>query len=597
MGHSVLVQVALILLIGTMTQWIAWRLKIPSILLLLLAGIFMGPVTGIMDVDSLLGEKLFPLVSLSVAIILFEGGLSLNFRDIKGRGNTVRDLISVGVLVTWVLGSLGAYFILGLNEQISLLIGATLVVTGPTVIIPLLNQIRPVRDVGNVLRWEGIIIDPVGATLALLVFEEILLGDLTRGIFVGLLILLQTLLIGGILGWVVAQLMIVLYSRFLVPEYLINPLTLAFVVAAFSISDILQAESGLLTVTVMGIVMANQRRLDIKPIVEFKEALQVLLLSALFIVLSARMTREDLAYIGLPVILFVAFLILFVRPLAVWLATIGKSWNWREKLFVAWMAPRGIVAAAVASVFSIELMGHGYPEANVMVPITFSVIIGTVAVYSLTSGLLARRLGLAQLDPQGLVVVGAHDWGRALAHEIHSAGYRVVMTDTNNTHCIDAEMLGLETYHCNVLSHVARDAINFAGTGRVLAITPNDETNTLVSLDFREMFGRRGTFQLRSNNPENTLKQVPTDLGGRPLFADGMTYDYLEHLYEGGSRFFTIPVDNVKDIENRIAKGMIPLFVITSDGDLLIWTDNDPPRLRQGYQLIALVQPELALME
>ena len=416
-----LVGLASVIVLGIAAQWVAWRLRLASILVLLLFGIVAGPVTGALETDEVFGELLFPVVSLSVGIILFEGGLNLRFEDLRGHGAAVWNLVTVGAAVTWFVASLAAYLIFDLDVEMSLLLGAILVVTGPTVVNPLVRQIRPSARVASILRWEGILIDPIGAILAVLVFEEILSAEPGAAAVVASVII--TAAVGLVFGIVGANIMIETFRRMWVPDHLHNPFSLMAVLGLFALSNTIQAESGLLTVTVMGITMANQRRFDIHEIIEFKETLQVLLISSLFILLGSRLNLDSLTDLGWRPALFVAALMLVARPLSVWASTRGTGLNLREMAFISWMAPRGIVAASVASIFSLELLSHQHEGAEVLIPITFSVIIVTVTVYSLTAGALANYLGLVERNPQGVLMVGAHQWARKIALEIQKAGF------------------------------------------------------------------------------------------------------------------------------------------------------------------------------
>lgn len=594
MDNDLLIDITLVISLGMLAQWVSWRLRQPSIMFLLILGLFIGPgislIRGeaLLDVEHFLGELLFPLVSASVAVILFEGGLSLRFRDIRRSVGVIGKLMSIGVVVTWLLSTIAAMFLLGLNLDLALLLGATLVVTGPTVIIPMLKQIRPQGRVGSILRWEGIIIDPVGAILAVLVFEEIIHGPNPGGLLFAIFL---TLIIGFGIGWIAARLMLFVYLRYWVPDSLQNPVTLGFVLTAFAISNLLQPESGLLTVTIMGIVMANQSDFDIRHIVEFKETLQVLILSSLFILLSARMQPQDLEQIGVPTILFVLFMIFIVRPVSVYLSTRGSDLTWKERLFLAWMAPRGIVAASVASVFALELVQRAYLEAAILLPVTFAVIIGTVAIYSLTAGTLARGLGLAERHPQGLLIVGASAWIRRLAKEVQLAGFRVIIVDTNASGIEQARNDGLEVYQGNILSELAQDEINFGGIGRLLAMTRNAEVNALAGEHFRNSFGTENIYELQ-RPARKERERISQRLGGRTLFPALTTHQILDTRFSKGARIMTVLVDDAQALQKAIPNALLPLFVIPDKEHLLIWTEHDPIALRKSQRIIALVESE-----
>ena len=591
MHTDLLFDAALVLGLGMLAQWVAWRLRQPSITFLLLFGLLVGPISAlvmgepILDVEHLLGDLLFPFVSGAVAIILFEGGLSLRFRDLQGAGWVVGRLVSVGVLGTWLISGVAGHYLFGLTWEVALLLGATLVVTGPTVIIPLLKQIRPQGRVGSILRWEGIVIDPIGAILAVLVFDEILAGPdiiLLSGVIV------VTLAVGLGIGWAVAQVMVEIYRRYWVPDSLQIPMTIGFVLAAFAISNGIQPESGLLTVTVMGIAMANQRRFDIHHIVEFKETLQVLLLSVLFILLSARMQPSDLQQIGLPTLAYVLIIILVERPLAAFISTWGSSLTWQERIFIGWMAPRGIVAASVASIFAIELAERNVEGASVLLPITFAVIIATVLTYSLSSGLLARYLGLAEKNPQGMIIVGGSPWVRDLAKQVKDLGFRVVLSDTNYTHIAQATKLGIETYRGSILSELAQDEINFGGIGRLLALTNNPEVNALAGEHYENTFGAANVYELQRETGEQR-EGISTRLGGRELLPPSLTFRQMRERYEQGAKVVTVVVDNVPELTKHIPSDVVPLCLLPSEDRLLIWTQEDQPQIRRGNCLIALI--------
>jgi NhaP-type Na+/H+ or K+/H+ antiporter len=386
-----------IVALGIGAQWLASRLGIPSILCLLVVGLIAGPVVGLIDPDALLGDLLPPVVSLLVAVILFEGGLNLRVSEVRGVRKVVRRLISVGVLLTWVLTSFAAYFLLGLGVQISALLGAILVVSGPTVVLPLLEHARPAERLNSVLKWEGILVDPIGAILAVLVFQGILAansGEDPGSLLAGFAL---TFLAGSLLGAAGGGFLFVVLARGWVPENLRNGVTLATVLVAFAVSDLIRSESGLLAVTIMGMALANQRRVSVEGIVEFKEELRDLFLAILFIVLSARLGLEELASVAtLGTLVFVLVLILLVRPAAVLVSTFRSDLEWSERAFLSWMAPRGIVAASVASVFGLKLADAGISGAEALTPLAFLVILTTVAVYGLTTAPVARRLGVAR---------------------------------------------------------------------------------------------------------------------------------------------------------------------------------------------------------
>jgi NhaP-type Na+/H+ or K+/H+ antiporter len=395
-----LVGLAAIVALGVGGQWLAARLRLPSILILLLLGFLVGPIGGLLDPDALLGDLLFPVVSLAVAIVLFEGGLSLRLADVRGHSRIVRRLITVGALVTWLACAVAAVLLLELDVELAILFGALLIVSGPTVVAPLLEFVRPAPRVQTLLRFEGILIDPVGVVIAMSVLHALLAREAGDGLAEVLFELLDTLPIGAAVGAAVGFALLTALARHWVPEPLRTSVTLAAVLGAFALAEAAAPESGLAAATAMGIVLANQRRLPIAEIVAFGENLRTLVLGALFVVLAARLPAEDLReLVTWQCLAFLAALLLVVRPLTVAVSTIGSGVPWPERLFMAWLAPRGVVAAATASAFALQLEGISVDGVDRLAPLTFGVIVGTVAVYGLTSRLVAARLGV--LDPGG----------------------------------------------------------------------------------------------------------------------------------------------------------------------------------------------------
>jgi NhaP-type Na+/H+ or K+/H+ antiporter len=594
MSENFLIGLSAIIVLGIVAQWIAWRIQIPSILVLLITGFLAGPVTGFIDPGKLLGDSLFPIVSISVAIILFEGGLSLHFPKLKGVENVVRQLVSTGVIVTWITATAAAYLLLDLTLSLSILLGAILVVTGPTVVIPLLQHLRVVNRIGSVARWEGIINDPIGASLAVLVFEVI---QTSAGESVTTVILsgfIKTTFLGIGLGFVGAVIMVLLMKRYWIPDYLQSPFALMMAVFVFAASNYFQHESGLLAVTMMGIFLANQKYVTIQHIAEFKENLRVLLISGLFILLAARLQISSLSYINLNSFIFLAVLIFVARPLAVWLSTIRSQLNWKERVFLFWMAPRGIVAAAVSSVFALALLEGNHQQAVVLVPLTFLVIIGTVTFYGLTAAPVARWLGLAKSNPQGVIFVGAHDWARAMARELQDTGIQVLLADSNYQNISSARIEGLPTYYGNILSESAIDEIDTSGLGRLIALTANDEVNSLAALHFMEIFERAEVYHLPENTKRGGSKsEVSRILKGRTLFGNDINYDTLSNLFSDGAELKSTPLSeefDYQDFRKHYKNSYIPLFLVDEDGNLTVIATDNTPTPEPGQTLISLTK-------
>ena len=539
--QQVLLSLAAIVVMGLGAQWLAWRLRLPSILFLLAVGFAAGQAgLGFIDPQALFGEKLlFPIVSLSVAIILFEGGLTLRVSELRETGKVVLSLILLGALVTWGLTTASAYWLLEFDIKLAVLFGALLIVTGPTVVLPLLRQVRPGEQIRNILKWEGILNDPLGAIVAVLVFQALFSGLSDTGGDPGLLHavegLLKAALIGGGLGIVGAACILFCLKRYLIPDFLQSAITLMTVVVVFALSNYLQEESGILGVTVMGLCLPNQRWVAVRHIIEFKENLRVLLISALFIVLSARISLEDLQEIGWMAALFAGTLILLVRPASVFLSSIGSGLSLREKLFLSWMAPRGIVAAAIASVFALRLQDTGIEGVEKLVPATFLLICSTIFVYGLTARPLAIRLGIARANPQGILFFGAHRWTRQIAAVLRDQEIDVLLADSNRASINKAKMEGFDTFFGNVLSDDSAEEMDLGPINRLVALTPNDDANCLAGLHFREAFERRELYQLSETAESERAGGANTQLRSRELGDGSFDYPALENLFIDGA--------------------------------------------------------------
>ena len=594
MSERVLIELASIVVLGIIAQWLAWRFRFPSILFFLVFGFVAGPVTNFLHPDALMGDLLLPVVSISVALILFEGGLSLRISELRELGSVVIILTVIGAIITWIIASISAYYILKLDIRISILLGSILVVTGPTVIGPLLSHIRPLKRIGTILKWEGIMIDPLGAIFAVLVFEAIIAGNFSEAgplFFFGIF---KTIFLGGLVGFGMAKLLLLLLRKFLIPDFLQEAVALIMVIAAFVLSNVMQPESGLLTVTIMGLFMDNQKVVSIKHIVEFKENLRVIIISSIFILLAARLELSDFQNISLSTFAFLGILIFIARPISVFLSTIGSKLNWRERTLIGWMAPRGIVAAAVASVFAFKLSENGIEGAEVLIPITFLVIVVTVTIYGLTSYPVARLLKVVQSKPQGILFVGAHPWARTIAKTLKDKKINIIMVDTNRENISAARLEGLTAYPGSILKEQIIDELDLDGIGRLMALTPNDEANSLAALHLSDAFERGELYQLspRSGKLGEELSFSPKHLRARFLFGKGINYYHLSSLFnEGWIIKSTRLSDSFKfeDLNNHYGENIIPFFVIDINERLFISTIENPVKPKSGDLLIALV--------
>jgi len=592
METTILFGLTTIILLGITAQWLAWRFQLPSILLLLVFGFIAGPVTGLFDPDLILGDLLFPMVSLSVAIILYEGGLSLRFSELKKVSSVVIMLITIGALVTWLFSAIAAHYILNINWELSVLLGAILIVTGPTVIGPILHQVRPKEPVGSILKWEGILIDPVGALLAVLVFEAILADQFQRTLPIIIQGVLETIVIGVVIGYIASKIIIETFKRHWVPDELQNGVSLLLVIVAFTLSNWLHNEAGLLTVTLMGIILINQKQISVHHIVEFKENLRVLLISSLFILLAARVQLVQITQLGVSSLFFFAILVFVTRPIVVFISSLRSVLSWNEKLFVSWLAPRGIVAAAVTSVFVHELTHEGYAEAEQLVPIVFMIIVGTVLLYGLTAKPFAHRLGLVEVNPQGLLLVGITPFSIGLGRILQNEGFKILMLDSNWSNVSKARMQGLAADCGNALSEDTSDMLILDGIGNMLALTSNDEVNSLSALHYTETFDQYSVYQLPTRAENSESDTVSQNLRGRLLFGPTATHERIaERMQEGATikaTRLTTEFD-YDDFNTNYQNAALPLFLITEKQQLLTYSLDFQPAPKPGQTLISLI--------
>ncbi|OOG56970.1 sodium:proton antiporter [Rhodanobacter sp. B05] len=578
------------LTIGFLAQWLAWRVRLPAIVFLLLAGIVLGPVSGVLDPDKLLGDLLFPVVSLAVALILFEGSLTLRFHELPGIGRAVRGLVSYGAVATLLLLAWAAHVVAGLSWPIALLFGALACVTGPTVIAPMLRTLRPNARIANTLRWEGIVIDPLGALFAVLIFEAIVSRQEghTIGIFVA------TIGCGALTGALSAWLTGFLLRRQLIPEYLQNYAVLAAVLLAFSVSNVITHESGLLAVTIMGIALGNMRGVHIDDILDFKESLTTVLVSLLFILLAARLhwPLPD-GMLGAGIALF-AIAQLLVRPLTVLLSSMGSGLSWRERALIGWVAPRGIVAASVSALFALRLDALGVTGAGALVPLVFILIIGTVVLQSATARPLALWLKVAEPEPRGLLVFGSDEVARAIGKVLSEAGFRVVLADDDWDGIRLARMDGLITFFGNPASPHAERHLDLTGIGRLLAVSTHRERNSLACVHYRQEFGRDKVYRLRNLTPqENTDRAALSgSLLAPPLFDEEMTHGRFAEMLEQGWRIKSTRLSATFDWPHFIEQygsSSVLMFGIEEKGTLRVASTKRELEPKAGWTVIALV--------
>ena len=564
-------------------QWLAWRLKLPAILFLLLAGIIAGPALGWLDPEALFGPLLMPLVSLHLS----------QWREI---GSVVHRLVTVGALVTWLVIALATHWLLGFDWPLSILFGTLTLVTGPTVIVPMLRVVRPKSTIANILRWEGIMIDPIGALLAVVVYSFIIASADGNGLSQSLTTFAGVIFCGSALGaaggWLLGQIM----REQWLPEYLHNLASLAAVLGIFIAANQIMHESGLLAVTVMGMWLANMRGVDVRQILHFKENLSVLLISGLFILLAARLDLHALLGLGPAVLALLLVIQLLARPLNVWLATLGSSLSWRERTLLAWIAPRGIVAAAVSAIFAIRLHQAGHEDALLLVPLTFAVIIGTVVLQSATARPLARLLKVAEPAPSGFLIVGANGPARAIAKALQQLGCRILLTDSSWENIRAARMDGLPTYFGNPASQHADAHLDLVGLGHLLGLSPAGEINALACARFRHDFGHGRLFVLASGleKQRSDKHRAAEEHRGHLLGASSMTYLQLANRLHQGAELYSTNLTEGFDWDAYQAlhgERAHLLFARDGHGWVHVASPDNPLQPQPGWTLVALIEP------
>ncbi len=571
-------------------QWLSWLIRLPAILLLILCGLTIGPFTGWLQPEAVFGNLLFPIISLSVAIILFEGSLTLNFKEIKGSGAVVRNLVSLGLVITIIISTLLAHQLLHFRWELAALFGAISAVTGPTVIMPMLRAISPTRRIANILRWEGVMIDPIGAVVAVVIFSFIAASIGNAPIQQEVLTFFSTIISGSLLGLGFGYALALAMSRQWLPEYLYNVATLIFVFVVFGLAHQVSDGAGLLAVTVMGILLANIEGINIESILNFKESLSILLISGLFILLAARIQFVHLREVGWAMVTILLALQFIVRPLSVFLCTIKSGLNWREKILLAWIAPRGIVAAAVAAIFALRLHSIGIQGAQLLILTTYLVIIGTVVFQSLTAKWVAKLLGVSQPDAKGFLIIGANPVARKIANILKQQEIRVLLTDTNWYNVSLARMEGLECYYGNPLSEHAERHLDLIGIGHLLALTPQRDRNSLSCIHFKADFGNHNVYLL-SSAAKSEKHEAAMHQKQHILFGETINYSKLANLISQGAKIRSTLLTENFNFENykKEHSNSTVLFAIGPKGRLHIISAAKTPPMDAQWTLISLV--------
>lgn len=588
-----LISIVVILGLGIFSQWIAWRIQWPSIVIMSIAGMLIGPIFGLINPQEALGNLYSPIISLAVAIILFEGSSSLDIREIKGISKSVFRIVTGAAFLAWIGGSLAAHYIAGLRFEIAFIIGGLFVVTGPTVIIPLLRNAKLKPRTAAVLKWEGIIVDPAGPLLALFAYQiiKIMASDVLS--FHYLLNFFLGALFAVILGYATGIFLSFMISRGLFPEYLKSPIILSFVLISFTIGEVVMHETGMLVVTVLGLTIGRSRKhvSSIGNISHFVENISVMLTSTIFILLTASLTRATIAEVfTLPIIGFVVAMLFLVRPLSIWVSTIGTELTIAEKTLIGWIAPRGVVALTVSGYFATILMEDGYEDAALLTALTFALVFITVCVHGFSLGPLAKKLGLASTEPPGILIVGASSFSTQLASHIKEMGIPVLLTDSSFERLQPARNKEIDTYQGEILSEHTPFDIDLTPYETILSTTGDAAYNALVSQSFVPEFGYQNTFSLPVLSKRNKHQPtVSSSMKAHLLFAEDAVFPELNRKINTGYTIKTIPIDSKED---GVPEDVTPLFIKKKNDTIVFVTLKKKPSLDADDQLVVLAKEQ-----
>lgn len=605
-----MLELAGIIILGILAQWVAWKFKIPAILPLILIGLLVGPIAaeflsedGTKWIEPIWngskglfpGDGLYYFVSLAISIILFEGGLTLKRSEIKNVGPVISKLITIGSAVTFFGAGIVAHLVFNLSWELSFLFSGLIIVTGPTVITPILRNIPLKKDVSAVLKWEGILIDPIGALVAVLVFEFISVGEGAGFTKTALMEFGKIILFGTTFGFTFAHALAFAINKKLIPHYLLNVVSLSTVLLVFVESEVFAHESGLLAVVVMGMVLGNGKLENLKELLYFKESLSVLLISILFILLAANINIEDLLllYTWKTAVLF-TIVVFIIRPLAVFLSTAGSKLKLNEKLFISWVGPRGIVAAGIASLFGSKLIRDGVEGAEYITPLVFMIVLGTVLLNATTARLFAKVSGVFLTKSEGILIVGASKVSRLIGHYLESHGRHVVLIDSNESNVAQAKKLGLEALTTNIYSDTLLDNIELNDVGYLMALTGNTDINKYAINKFGKQFGENGSFRLVTAEEMNDPNNNPEE----GLFSNTDDYNSLVEVAHKHPSIHEIALNDISYYERLIEitnndKEIIPLFLKDNNNELHIISLHNKAikKITKGWQLVYLGKP------
>lgn len=594
---------ALIGFLGIGAQWLAWRLQAPAIVLMAVAGLFVGPLCAVMFGTPLLNPDLVfngggqdvlrPIVSLAVAVILFEGGLALRFENLRDAGPVVRRMVFVGGPVAWVLGAFAAKYAAGLDWISAIVFAGVMVVTGPTVIMPLLRQSKLGGRPAAALKWEGIVNDPVGALFAVAAYEVVYFASKNESMLAAIVWIVVAAVLGCLLGIIFGRLIVHMFRLGLTPEFLKAPIIFASIIVCYALAELIEKEIGLVAVTAYGMTLANSRMAGFQELLKFKEDIAVLLVSGVFIILTANLTPETIASaLNYNTLIFLVCMLFVVRPVSVWVSTYGTL-SRNEAILLGWIAPRGIVAVAVSGLFGsllIELDGQPYDlyGADQIAPLAFAMVFATVVLHGFTLAPLARALGLARKSRSGVLLVGANSWSIALARVLHEAEIPIILADSNERRLTAASDAGLPTFFGEVLSEEAEANLDHAAFDQVVGTSTNEPYNALVAKHFAPELGQHRVYRLDSADGGDEDSGFSRHTG-RVIIANGRSYDGLVRDQFSGWHFVATQLTDDYTLEAFVADNPEANAVveITADSSVIFLGPDRAAKGGAGASLIS----------
>lgn len=538
MHETLALQIVLIGIAGIAAQWVAWRVHLPAIVFLLAAGFILGPVTHLVEPYVLKGDLLKPAISAAVAIILFEGSLQLHFKELKNTRWAVRHIIWLGAPLGWIGISFAAHYIAGLEWAAAVTLGGMLVVTGPTVIMPLLRQARLKPRVANILKWEGIVNDSVGVLFAIFAYEYFVASKNGEADMAFFLKYGFTCAFVAAISFAIALMIKRLFARGMMPEYLKTPFLVCVVLTLFFACDVLLQESGLIAVTVLGLTLTNINMASLEEIKRFKEGITILLVSGVFILLTANLDISVLLMVDWRGLCFILALLFIIRPVVLFLCTVGTEVSNKEVLLAGLIAPRGVVCAAMAGIVGPLLVDAGFPDGEKILPLAFALVIVSVVLHSLMIKPLAEYLDLRSEETNGVIIAGAYPWTIQLAEVLRSRNVPIMIVDNDWSSLKRARLADLPVYYGELLSEETEFTLEFNRYNTLIAAMPNAAYNALLCEKFGYDYGKERVFRVNADEGDiSERRRIATAMQGRRIVADSVTLDTFMERFGEGWRF------------------------------------------------------------